>query len=284
MTQSSEFRRRQTRYIASALLLVAALATTSCMRDDLDRIVNGGQFPPGWSVRPDRGTPQQLQFTQAGDVFHFVVGPAGTFYNSEWTKSGDYTYSARMTQLKAPSHETSYGITFGGSNLDKPSQSYSYFMVRQNGEYYIANKDGASGPKSVVDWTKHAAIAKPAASGRELQTWWNQAVLGGVHLGAIQSGSRRRADGAMLEWTLTDLRCVVGDGVVPFLIDWGTSPHPSLTAPKGALLAGLRAQHPDHECVRNMLSVLALDLHVDAGLRPALIAEIRCPNGVIVLR
>ena len=170
MTQSSEFRRCQTRYIASALLLVAALVTTSCMRDDLDRIVNGGQFPPGWSVRPDRGTPQQLQFTQAGDVFHFVVGPAGTFYNPEWTKSGDYTYSARMTQLKAPSHETSYGITFGGSNLDKPSQSYSYFMVRQNGEYYIVNKDGGSRPKSVVDWTKHATIVKQADSGREVNT------------------------------------------------------------------------------------------------------------------
>ena len=170
MTQSSEFRCLQTWHITPALLLMTALVMTGCMRDDLDRIVNGGQFPPGWSARSDRGTPQQLQFTQEGDVFHFVVGPAGTFYNPEWTKSGDYMYSARMTQLKAPSHETSYGITFGGSHLDQPSQSYSYFMVRQNGEYYIANKDGASGPKSVVDWTKHAAIAKPAASGREVNT------------------------------------------------------------------------------------------------------------------
>jgi Glyoxalase-like domain len=135
-----------------------------------------------------------------------------------------------------------------------------------------------------LDAVSSSRLVAWAASGRELQTWWNQAVLGGVHLGAIQSGSRRRADGVLLEWTLTDLRCVVGDGVVPFLIDWGTSPHPSLTAPKGALLAGLRAQHPDNERVRNMLSVLALDLNVDAGLRPALIAEIRCPNGVIVLR
>jgi Glyoxalase-like domain len=135
-----------------------------------------------------------------------------------------------------------------------------------------------------LDAVSRSHLVAWAASGRALKTWRNEAAQGGVHLGTIQSGNRRRADGVLLEWKLTDLRCVVGDGIVPFLIDWGTSPHPSLTAPNGAMLVGLRAEHPDAECVRNMLSVLALDLHVDAGLRPALIAEIRCLNGVVVLR
>lgn len=135
-----------------------------------------------------------------------------------------------------------------------------------------------------LDAVNRSHLVAWAVSGRELQTWRNKAQLGGVHLGAIRSGSRHSADGVTLEWKLTDLRCVVGDGVVPFLIDWGPSSHPSLTAPKGAMLVGLRAEHPDHECVRNMLSVLALDLAVDAGPRPALIAEIRGPNGVVVLR
>jgi hypothetical protein len=135
-----------------------------------------------------------------------------------------------------------------------------------------------------LDAVGRSHLAAWAASGRELQAWRNQAAQGGVRLGAIQSGSRLRADGVMLEWNLTDLRCIVGDGIVPFLIDWGTSSHPSLTAPNGAMLVGLRAEHPEAARVRNMLSVLALDLHVDEGLHPALVAEIRCPNGVIVLR
>jgi hypothetical protein len=170
MIRPSRFHRHYVLRLVPALLLLSVLMTTGCMRDDVDRIVNGGQFPPGWSARPDRGTPQQLGFTQAGDVFHFVVGPAGTFYNPEWTKSGDYTYSARMTQLKPASHQTSYGIIFGGSNLDKPNLSYSYFLVRQKGEYYVANKDGDAGPKAVVGWTAHNAIVKEGGDGRQVNT------------------------------------------------------------------------------------------------------------------
>jgi hypothetical protein len=135
-----------------------------------------------------------------------------------------------------------------------------------------------------LDAPSRSRLVAWAAGGRELSTWRSEAAAAGVHLGAIQSGNRRRADGAMLEWRLTDLWCVVGDGVVPFLIDWGTSPHPSLTAPEGAMLTELRAEHPDADHVRRMLHVLALDLQVEAGPCPALIAEIRCPKGVVMLR
>jgi hypothetical protein len=135
-----------------------------------------------------------------------------------------------------------------------------------------------------LDAAGRSHLAAWAASGREPHAWRNEAVRGGVHLGAIQPGSRRRADGVMLEWQLSDLRCVLGDGIVPFLIDWGASPHPSLTAPKGAVLEGLRAEHPDPEGVRGMLSALGLDLQVDAGPRPVLLAKIRCRAGVVILR
>jgi hypothetical protein len=54
---------------------------------DPDRVVSGnGKFPSGWSVRPDRGTADQVVFTQPGDVYHFSMGSAGTFYNAAWTK------------------------------------------------------------------------------------------------------------------------------------------------------------------------------------------------------
>ncbi len=73
--------------------------------NDPDRAVKGGAFPAGWNVRPDRGTPDQLKFSIAGNVYRFNMGSAGTFYRSDWTKTGDFKFSARLTQEK-PRHRT----------------------------------------------------------------------------------------------------------------------------------------------------------------------------------
>ncbi|GAC1504860.1 MAG: hypothetical protein NVS1B6_12820 [Steroidobacteraceae bacterium] len=87
----------------------------------------------------------------------------------------------------------------------------------------------------------------------------------------------------MLTWTMTDLRCVIADGIVPFFIDWGKSPHPALVASRGATLVGLSAEHPDAVRVLRTLRVIGVDLKVGVGDVPALIAEIDCPNGRILL-
>jgi mono/diheme cytochrome c family protein len=131
--------------------------------NDPDRAVKGGGLPEGWSVRPDRGTADQIKFAIAGDVDHFAMGPAGTFYRSDWTKSGDYQFSARLTQMKAPTHPISYGLMIGGSDLAGPNQTYSYFLVRNQGEYYVANREGDKRPIAVVTWTAHPVIVKEGA-------------------------------------------------------------------------------------------------------------------------
>ncbi len=138
---------------------------------DPDRAVSGsGKFPAGWSVRPDRGTADQVMFTQTGDVYHFAMGSAGTFYNPAWTKTGDRKFSARLTQKSAPSHPISYGLMLGGSNLAGDTQTYSYFLVRNQGEYFIANREGNARPITVVNWTANPAIVKQGPDGRQTNT------------------------------------------------------------------------------------------------------------------
>jgi hypothetical protein len=134
------------------------------------RIIRGGKVPTGWSVRPDRGTPDQINFTLVGDIFRFEMGPAGTFYRADWSTSGDYQFSARLTQTKAPTHPISYGLMFGGTNLGGDSQTYSYFLVHNRGEYYIANREGNQRPVTVVNWTAHPAIVKEGSDGRQTNT------------------------------------------------------------------------------------------------------------------
>jgi hypothetical protein len=139
--------------------------------NDPDRkVIRGGKIPAGWSVRPDRGTADQINFTIADDVYRFEMGPAGTFYRADWTKSGDYEFSARLTQTKAPTHPISYGLMFGGKDLEGERQTYTYFLVHNKGEYYIANREGNEKPITVVNWTAHPAIVKQGDDGRQTNT------------------------------------------------------------------------------------------------------------------
>jgi len=56
----------------------------------------------------------------------------------------------------------------------------------------------------------------------------------------------------LLRWQFTDPLVPVADGIVPFFIDWGNSPHPAKTTPQGARLISLRAEHPDEERVQQI--------------------------------
>ena len=74
-----------THFRFGASLVLMALALPVMGQSDPDRAVTGnGKFPAGWSARPDRGTADSLVFTQAGDVLHFTMGSAGTFYRADF--------------------------------------------------------------------------------------------------------------------------------------------------------------------------------------------------------
>jgi len=135
-----------------------------------------------------------------------------------------------------------------------------------------------------IDNLKEQRLVTWAAKGQELEHLASEAGRGGVKLGEVISGSRQRADGVVLFWRYTDPRTVVAGGIVPFFIDWGKTPHPASTATQGALLIGLRGEHPDSEQVQKTLNRLGLDLRVQPGPRATLIATVSGPRGRVELR
>ena len=106
----------------------------------------------------------------------------------------------------------------------------------------------------------------------------------GLRLGEVVSGSRQTPEGTTLTWKATNPYTVIADGVVPFLIDWEQSAHPAGSAPSGALLVELRAEHPEAAHVQTILEQLNLELPVSKGPQPALVATIDCPLGRVELR
>jgi hypothetical protein len=111
----------------------------------------------------------------------------------------------------------------------------------------------------------------------------------GYDPGEVQAMSRARPDGVLLEWRLTSgagggLGTDGSVGLVPFLIDWGATEHPALSAPQGCRLTSLRAEHPDPAAVTPALEALGVTLEVTHGPTAALIATIDTPNGPVELR
>jgi hypothetical protein len=142
-----------------------------------------------------------------------------------------------------------------------------------------------AGPRRFgIDELKAPHLLTWVAKGQSLQTFAADARMHGIDLGAVIPGSRKRPDGLVLSWTYTDPQIVLADRVIPYFIDWGTSPHPSATAAKGVRLVGLRAEHPDAARVQAMLKQLGLALTVTQGPKPSLIATFDSPKGQVVLK
>jgi hypothetical protein len=134
-----------------------------------------------------------------------------------------------------------------------------------------------------IDTLTEGRLVTWAAKSDDLERTVTRAASHAIKLGEVLPGSRRRPDGVLLNWRYTNPRVVVADGIVPFFIDWGSTPHPAQTAASGASLLDLVGEHPDAERVQQMVTGLGLGLQVKKGPSPALTAIISSPRGRIEL-
>ncbi|HEY4133477.1 MAG TPA: VOC family protein [Gemmatimonadaceae bacterium] len=135
-----------------------------------------------------------------------------------------------------------------------------------------------------VDAVSDARLTTWAAKGSGLTELRRSALEHAVPLGEVKSSGRRRADGVLLSWQLTEPEPLVADGVIPFFIDWGESPHPARTAAQGVSLIEFRIEHPHVDAIKQMLAALGLDVEVVHAEQPGLVAVIQGRNGVVELR
>lgn len=101
----------------------------------------------------------------------------------------------------------------------------------------------------------------------------------GYDPGDVIAMSRIRPDGVVMRWRLTTAFA----GPVPFLIDWGDSPHPSETAAHGAALVRFHLESPEPDELRAHLRALRARAGVADAARPGLVAIIEGPRGSVML-
>src|SRR4051794_23535761 len=130
------------------------------------------QTPKGWKVRADRSTSAsdpdaagEIKFVTTGSGFHATNPQAAVYYNPSNTASGTYTLKGTFTLLKPSGHVNYYGLIFGGSGLEGAQQSYSYFVVAQNGSWLIKHREGDS-TSNIAPKTPNDAVKKPDDTGK----------------------------------------------------------------------------------------------------------------------
>jgi hypothetical protein len=148
--------------------LLALLATSLSAQADPDKAVagGGGALPAGWVVRVD-GKPdmKNVKVVSMGKGLHVTLGPAIILYRPATDGTGPFHTLATFTQTKPSTHPEAYGLFFGGKNLEGDAQSYTYFLIRQDGSYLIKRRDGAKTSDVSKGWTPHPAVNKPDAKG-----------------------------------------------------------------------------------------------------------------------
>ena len=146
----------------SLVALFASLAIVSLV----------AQAPKGWKVRADRSTSASdpdaagnIKFVTMGSGFHATNPQAAVYWNPSNTASGNYTLKGTFVLQKPSGHTNYYGLVFGGSGLEGANQSYTYFLVAQDGTWLIKKREGEAtsdvAPKKASD-----AVKKPDASGK----------------------------------------------------------------------------------------------------------------------
>ncbi len=134
-------------------LLMAAAFVAPLSAQDMQR-------PEGWMVRFDRdgSTEAELEsFVEMPPGFHITTGPAGIFYDPGLSASGDFRAELEVFLFDPGTRREAFGIFLGGQGLEGPGQRYTYFLLRNGGEFLIKRREGAETP-TVQSWTASGAI------------------------------------------------------------------------------------------------------------------------------
>jgi hypothetical protein len=158
-------------------IMLALTAQVAAAQSDPDKATAGaGIRVKGWQGRTDRAEQKitDVKFVQMGTGYHLTNGPHAILWSSENRARGEYTVKARITKTpkSASTHEESYGVFIGGTDLNGPKQNYLYCVVFGTGNVMVRHRDGGD-THTLLGKTANAAASKMGAQGAtdEISMW-----------------------------------------------------------------------------------------------------------------
>jgi hypothetical protein len=165
------------RKVIGCVLVMLLVVRVGGAQADPDRAVSGaGIQVKGWQGRTDRSEQKisDVKFVEMGTGFHLTGGPHAIVWNNDHVASGEYTVKARITKTthSASTHEESYGVFIGGSDLRGPKQNYLYCVVFGTGNVMVRHRDGGD-THTLLGKTSNpaAAVMGDAGASDEVALW-----------------------------------------------------------------------------------------------------------------
>ncbi|KZB82488.1 VOC family protein [Amycolatopsis regifaucium] len=128
-----------------------------------------------------------------------------------------------------------------------------------------------------IDELTEPALVTWAARVRGIDDAIAEARERGYDPGEAFEMSRVTDDGEVLTWRLTGAGGL--DGLAPFLIDWGNTPHPTTRELPSIPLLLVTGVHPEPAAVETTVRALGMDMLVRRDARPGLVAVLETSAG-----
>lgn len=189
--------------------------------------------------------------------------------------------------------DTALGIapTLGGKH---PGLGTHNAILSLEDETYIelmATDPDAAAPQAArpfgLDSLTSPRLVTWAVRSRNIESDVSQSRERGYDPGIVLDMTRKEPGGETLRWKLSLRENSAAAGLLPFVIDWGDTEHPSrriaADAPR-CVLSSFEARHPDPAFIHKALDALGVELSVAPGTIPGLVARVRGPAGSLELR
>lgn len=157
--------------LCSFLLFIIAfgVANLHAQQPDPDKPVPENlAVPSEWEVRLDNpdddvtigadSESSDIYFVNMKPGWHITTGPRAIFWHPASDAEGTYRAHTKIYLFDPEGRNEAFGLFFGGQNLKEENQTYTYFLLRNSGEYLIKKRIGDD-TEVVKDWTKTTAMS-----------------------------------------------------------------------------------------------------------------------------
>ena len=198
-----------------------------------------------------------------------------------------YAVTDLSTAIEKFTNRTGLKVEAGGQHLNQGTHNAIIRIGEKTYLEFIAKDDSISSPGDGtwmgLDLIKENKITRwSLASNRIVE----EAKIIADHndkLGMIQEGSRAKKDGGTLRWKMSNVLPQPEVDPVPFLLDWGSSVHPTERLTKACAIIDFRIYADQKAELTGLYDALHLNLIVEESESPRMELVLGTPKGQVTL-